>query len=219
MRWQAVHVRVLYGPQYGLRRPQARPCIRMTGTFWRWQAGWDFARWVWSHEGGDRVLGLWKRLSTQPRGFRPSRCFLLLTLVQLHRDHARAEPGADGAGTRLPDAERAHLDGGPEQPQHPVLCRAAGQGRAGDAVGWQAILGGINELGVCKIGGCKIDVERITQGLPGRVKLTSWAEALPRTPERRDWLSGSSRCCHVLDLGGVSDDVVLFCALSCAHHS
>lgn len=58
-----------------------------------------------------------------------------LTREQFHRDLAGAEPGADGEGTHLPDAERAHLDGGTQQPQHTVLCGEPGQGRTRAAVG------------------------------------------------------------------------------------
>ena len=58
----------------------------------------------------------------------------LLFVLQFHWDRPCAKPGACGEGAHLPDVERADFDGRFEQPQHSVLCVAAGQGCPGGAV-------------------------------------------------------------------------------------
>lgn len=54
----------------------------------------------------------------------------LITFVQFHGDQPDAEQGADQRGARVPDGERAHLDGGAEHEECTLLCRESGCGCA-----------------------------------------------------------------------------------------
>lgn len=50
--------------------------------------------------------------------------------VQFHGDQPDAEQGSDQRGARIPDGERAHLDGGAEHEECALLCRESGRGSA-----------------------------------------------------------------------------------------
>ena len=86
--------------------------------------------WAWGGVGdsGERTAGTLTRT--------------LFSCLQFHGDLACAEPGAGGEGAHLPDRERAHLDGGAQQPQHPLLCSLARQGRPGRALAATAAAAG-----------------------------------------------------------------------------